>query len=71
MNRRNRRLRATLLVVSMVVIVGAGIALEATHVLRSAELSTVDERFQRRGTQPTPSNVVIVGIDDKTFNDLQ
>jgi adenylate cyclase len=70
-NRRNRRLRATLLVVSMVVIVGAGIALEATHLLRSAELSTVDERFERRGTQPVPSNVVIVGIDDKTFNDLQ
>ena len=24
-----------------------------------------------RGTQPAPSNVVIVAIDDKTFNDLE
>ena len=71
MNRRNRRLRATLLVVAMVVIVGAGLALEATHALRTSELSSVDERFKVRGTQPAPSNVVIVAIDDKTFNDLQ
>ena len=35
MNRRNRRLRATLLIVAMVVIVGAGLALEATHALRT------------------------------------
>ena len=71
MNRRNRRLRATLLIVAMVVIVGAGLALEATHALRTTELSSVDERFKVRGTQPTPSNVVIVAIDDKTFNDLE
>ena len=71
MNRRNRRLRATLLIVAMVVIVGAGLALEATHALRTTELSSVDERFKVRGTQPAPSNVVIVAIDDKTFNDLQ
>jgi len=70
-NRRNRRLRATLLVVAMVVIVGAGLALQATHALRTTELSSVDERFKVRGTQPRPSNVVIVAIDDKTFNDLE
>ncbi len=71
MNRRNRRLRATLLVAAMVVAVGAGFVLETTHALRTAELSSVDERFKVRGTQPAPSNVVIVAIDDKTFNDLQ
>ena len=38
----------------MVVIVGAGLALEATHALRTSELSSVDERFKVRGTQPTP-----------------
>ena len=35
MNRRNRRLRATLLLVAMVVVVGAGLALEATDALRA------------------------------------
>jgi adenylate cyclase len=71
MNRRARRLRTLLLLAAMVVVVGAGFALEATDALRTAELSSVDERFHVRGTQPTPSNVVIVAIDDKTFNDLQ
>jgi adenylate cyclase len=70
-NRRNRRLRTTLLVVAMVLVVGSGLALQATHALRTAELSSVDERFKVRGTQPVPSNVVMVAIDDKTFNDLQ
>jgi adenylate cyclase len=70
-NKRARRLRTLLLLAAMVVVVGAGFALEATHALRTAELSSVDERFKVRGTQPTPSNVVVVTIDDKTFNDLQ
>jgi adenylate cyclase len=69
-NRRARRLRAVLLVAAMVVVVGAGIALEQTHVLRRAELSSVDERFHIRGTQPAPNNVVVVAINDKTFSDL-
>jgi adenylate cyclase len=70
-NRRARRLRTLLLLAAMVVVVGAGFALKATDALRTAELSSLDERFKVRGTQPTPSNVVIVAIDDKTFNDLQ
>ena len=71
MNRRARRLRGILLLVAMVVVVGGTFALDATHALRRVELSSVDERFHVRGTQPAPSNVVLVAINDKTFSDLQ
>ena len=37
----------------------------------TAERKTIDSRFSIRGTEKPPSNVVIVAIDDKTFNDLQ
>jgi adenylate cyclase len=40
------------------------------NILRELDLSTVDARFALRGTQPTPKDVVVVGIDDETFDDL-
>jgi adenylate cyclase len=33
------------------------------------ELSTVDTRFALRGDQPTPKDVVVVGVDDDTFSE--
>jgi adenylate cyclase len=55
--------------------VGVGAALlafaaDAGGILRSQELSTVDVRFSTRGTEAPPANVVVVGIDDVTFNVL-
>jgi adenylate cyclase len=41
-----------------------------THALRQPELDTVDTRFSIRGTQPTPKDIVVVAIDDTTFNEL-
>ncbi|MGZ4257313.1 MAG: CHASE2 domain-containing protein [Gaiellaceae bacterium] len=51
----------------------AAIALTAyfTGILRSQELATVDVRFSIRGTQPQPKDVVVVRIDDNTFNDFK
>src|SRR5215210_723533 len=57
-----RRLRRTLL---------AGVAvLEASDALDRAELSTVDARFSIRGERAVPDDVVVVGIDDVTFSEL-
>ncbi len=56
--------------------IGIGAALlafgaHAIGTLHSQELSTVDVRFSLRGSQPPPTNLVVVGIDGPTFSDLQ
>jgi hypothetical protein len=43
---------------------GIAIAVGATGVLDRLELSSVDERFALRGTQPEPKDVVVVGLDE-------
>ena len=55
-----------------VVIAAAAIAVVsyATHLTRSLELQSVDARFSIRGTQERPDDVVVVGIDDRTFTEL-
>lgn len=42
----------------------------ATNLLRPLELDSVDARFAIRGAEPTPENIVIVAIDDATFQTL-
>ena len=39
--------------------------------LRTFELGTVDQRFSIRGALGPPEDIVVVKIDDVTFNDLQ
>ncbi|MGO9752232.1 MAG: CHASE2 domain-containing protein [Solirubrobacteraceae bacterium] len=46
------------------------LGLGAVHALRSVDLSSLDARFAIRGPEK-PSNVVVVGIDQTTFNDLR
>src|SRR3954454_14432922 len=43
-------------------------AFESTQVL---EEKSIDARFKIRGAKDTPSDVVILGVDDTTFQDLQ
>src|SRR5262249_48223426 len=59
------------LVIVAAVAVGIGVLAYATDALRSQDLNTVDTRFSIRGTQPRPDDLVVVGIDDKTFQVLQ
>jgi adenylate cyclase len=40
------------------------------HVFQRLELTTVDTRFSIRGDLPAPKDVVVVGVDDNTFGDL-
>jgi adenylate cyclase len=47
-----------------------GATLFATDALRRLELLTVDMRFDARGAQTPPDDIVIVGIDDRTFSDF-
>jgi adenylate cyclase len=50
---------------------GLVVLLQATDALDRAELSTVDRRFELRGARAVPDDVVVVGIDDVTFNELR
>jgi adenylate cyclase len=68
--RRGRRRSVLFLGVGLVSVV-VTLAGYAAHVLRPLELKTVDARFQVRGSTGTPSDVVVVQIDDVTFNDLR
>ncbi|MGA2927674.1 MAG: CHASE2 domain-containing protein [Solirubrobacteraceae bacterium] len=45
-------------------------ALSATGRLNALEDATIDERFAIRGTQRPPKNLVIIAIDNKTYQDL-
>jgi adenylate cyclase len=49
---------------------GVAVAAYAAHVLRRLEDSTVDLRFRVRGTEKPNGGIVIVKVDDKTFQDL-
>ena len=65
-----RRLRRTLLAAVALFALGTVVLLHATGALDRAELSTVDQRFPIRGARPVPNDVVVVGIDDVTFSEL-
>lgn len=65
-----RKRKALLLVAAAVLAAGIGVLAYATHLLRRTELQTIDARFSVRGKQPPPSNVVLVGIDPITFQEL-
>jgi adenylate cyclase len=67
---RTRRLRALLLMTAALLVICAVGVGAATHVLRRADLSTVDMRFKARGTQPSPASVALVAVDETTFDQL-
>ena len=70
MNRRNRRTRTMLLISAAVLVVAATLVLDLTDVLQRTESTSVNERFAIRGREKPPDDVVVVGVDDKTFSDL-
>jgi adenylate cyclase len=65
-----KRLRVTLLVITAVVGAGLGLLAYATDALKSLELNTVDTRFSIRGEKEPPKNIVVVNVDDLTFEAL-
>src|SRR5262245_43069644 len=70
MGDRRRRLRTTLLIVVGVLSTAIALTAYLTDVLQQPELDTVDARFSIRGTQPRPNDIVVVQIDDVTFDEL-
>src|SRR5438874_798549 len=63
---RSRRLKAVFFLGVGVAASGLALLLYGFDFLKDFERQTVDTRFSLRGTR-TPSDVVIVGIDDPSF----
>ena len=47
-----------------------GIVFYSTGLLRTLEAQSVDARFAVRGPQAMPGEIVVVGVDDATFDEL-
>jgi adenylate cyclase len=68
---KRKQLRALLLGLVAVVAVAVGLVTYGADMFKSVELSTVDTRFSVRGSEKPPGDLVVVGVDDKTFSDLR
>ena len=67
---RTRQVRRVLLAVVALGATGLAIVAYETNLLRSLELSTVNTRFTIRGNQQPPASIVLVEIDERTFDEL-
>ena len=65
-----RRRRALLLIAVGVVATGMSLVAFGTHLLQGPELQIVDTHFSVRGKEPPPSDVAVVGVDAKSFQDI-
>jgi len=68
---RRHRQRALLLAAVGLLAAGIGIVSWATPLARRVELSSVDARFDVRGKQKPPADVVVVGLDAKSLAQLK
>ena len=65
-----RRRKIAMLVTVAFLAAGLGVFAYADHLLRRTELQTIDARFSIRGTERTPSNIMLVQIDNATLQEL-
>jgi adenylate cyclase len=68
--RKRGRIRLLLLAAVAAVAVAAGLVAHGTNLFQSLELSTLDARFSVRGDQKPPKDLVVVGVDGRTLQDL-
>jgi CHASE2 domain-containing sensor protein len=64
-----RRSRAVAVIAAGVLAAGAAAAADLVGLLPGLEQESIVQRFERRDVRPAP-NLLVVGIDDKTFSDL-
>jgi adenylate cyclase len=65
-----RRPKAIVLLAVAAAAIAVGVVAHATHLLRRTEYQTIDARFSIRGGQPVPSDIVLVLIDNATFQEM-
>jgi CHASE2 domain-containing sensor protein len=69
-SRRVRRARLVGLLAVALLAVGLGVTAYSTDLFQTIDLNTIDTRFSIRGKQKRPEDIVVVGIDDRTFSAL-
>jgi adenylate cyclase len=69
LRRRQRKARLLWVPIAGLVALAVGATLYATDAFERLELLTVDLRFDARGQQSPPDDVVVVGIDAHTFSE--
>jgi adenylate cyclase len=67
--RKRGRLHTALFIAIGLTVGGLTVLAYGFHLFERLELSTVDARFAIRGSAPAPKDVVVVGVDDITFNE--
>ena len=65
-----RRLKLVLFAVNALILIGLVIAAYGLDLLDGSELDTIDARFEIRGDRGAPADVVVVEIDDVSFDEL-
>jgi adenylate cyclase len=70
MRDRRKRVRLSLLLGVGLVSAAFAVATWATDLMRETELDSLDMRFDIRGDEPQPEDIVVVAVDDVTFQDL-
>jgi len=65
------RLRTALFLAVGLAATGFGLLAYGTNVFRDLDLDSVDARFTIRGKESPDSDIVLVKVDENTFNDLQ
>jgi adenylate cyclase len=68
--RRRGRIRLILLALVAALAVAAGVVAHGTDTFQAVELSSVDARFAVRGDEKPPSDLVVVGVNSDTLQDL-
>src|SRR6188768_2851754 len=71
MSSRIGRLRTVLILGVGIALTALGVVAYATDALKDVELDTVDTRFSIRDEDPPPDDLVVVKIDDVTFDELE
>src|SRR5687768_16821296 len=71
MTSRLSRLRTVLILGVGILLTALGILAYATDALEQIELDTIDARFSIRDEDPPPDDLVVVKIDDVTFDTLE
>ena len=66
-----RRSRALACGIAAALGLAAGFAVLAFDLLERLELETVDARFEVRGVEDPPDDLILVLIDDLTFDELE
>ena len=70
MRRSRRQLRVAMFLGLGAILSGLWVVAYVTDAFRDLELDTVDTRFEIRGERTPPKDLIVVQIDDVTFQDL-